>query len=71
MTDDGKTYHDVDHALRVREAERKVIDAAVAYEKWQGKWYDYTKASGDKPAKQQVALMESVRALTAARQGDV
>lgn len=38
-----------------------IIDAAVAYEQWQGKWYDYTVASGEKPAKQQRALIESVR----------
>ena len=55
MADDGKTYHDVDHALRVRDAERKVIAAAEAF-------------AGSLNASP-MELLESVRALTAARQG--
>ena len=50
---------------RAERAER-VVEAARAYEQWQGKWYDYTVASGEKPAKQQRAIIESVRALNAA-----
>ena len=63
--------YDADAVERRREAERKVVEAAVAYEKWQGKWYDYCVASGDKPAKPQREIMEAVRALRAldAREG--
>lgn len=65
MRDDGKTYFDLDALERRRAAEKAVIEAAKAYERWQGKWYDYCLASGDKPAKQQREIMESVRALRA------
>jgi chromosome segregation ATPase len=44
----------------------KVVEAAKAYEKWMGKWHDYTVSCGDKPAKQQRALIDAVRAAVAA-----
>lgn len=62
----------VSNAYTLPATVQAIIDAAVAYEQWQGKWYDYTVASGEKPAKQQRALIEAVRkhraALTAARE---
>jgi hypothetical protein len=44
----------------------KIVEAAKAYEKWMGKWHDYTVSCGDKPAKQQRALIDAVRAAVAA-----
>jgi hypothetical protein len=56
----------VSNAYQLSTAERAVIEAAKAYEKWMGNWHDYTVRSGDKPAKQQRALIDAVRALAAA-----
>lgn len=53
--------------LRARLAAcEKIVEAAKAYEKWMGKWHDYTVSCGDKPAKQQRALIDAVRAAVAA-----
>jgi hypothetical protein len=56
----------VSNAYQLSTAERAVIEAAKAYEKWMGNWHDYTVRSGDKPAKQQRALIDAVRALARA-----
>lgn len=57
-------------ALRHRaERAERVVEAAEAYEQWQGKWYDYTLSQGEKPAKQQRAIIKAVRALRAVRGG--
>ncbi len=44
----------------------RVVEAAKAYEKWMGKWHDYTKATGDVPHKVEAALINAVRAAVAA-----
>jgi hypothetical protein len=44
-----------------------VLAAAKAYEKWMGRWHDYTVSTGDKPAKQQRALIDAVRAYRATK----
>jgi hypothetical protein len=47
----------------VQDAREAVVRAAMDYEKWMGKWHDYTVSCGDKPAKQQRALIAAVRHL--------
>ncbi len=44
----------------------KIVEAAKAYEKWMGKWHDYTKTTGDVPHKVEAALINAVRAAVAA-----
>lgn len=46
---------------------RGVVEAARAYEKWMGKWHDYSKKSGLSVSKPQTALIAAVRALDAAK----
>ena len=65
------SHHDLPElvlALRQR-AERmeRVVEAAKAYEKWMGKWHDYTKTTGDVPHKVEAALINAVRAAVAAK----
>lgn len=53
--------------LRARLAAcEKIVEAAQAYEKWMGKWHDYTKTTGDVPHKVEAALINAVRAAVAA-----
>ena len=46
-------------------AAEAVLSAADEYEKWMGKWHDYTISCGDKPAKQQRNLIIAARAYRA------
>ena len=48
----------------------RVVEAAKAYEKWMGKWHDYSKKSGLRVSKPQTALINAVRALDASGRGD-